>query len=65
MRGALNIIIANDPTNQEMKDLLAQVTAKRQIASDTITAYAVELNAMPSSIREKHDQLRALAVLIN
>jgi hypothetical protein len=61
----LDAIISNDPDNQEMVSIKTSVTARQQAAAEAIEIYTAELNTIPADVRSKHDQLRALAVLIN
>lgn len=63
--GGLDAILAVDPTKQEIIDIRAQLQVEQQAAQAAINADIVELNTMPAAVGAKHDQLRALAVLID
>jgi chromosome segregation ATPase len=61
----LDVIISNDPDNDEMKDIRAQLQATADAAQTTIDEFVAELDTIPAAIRSKHSELRALAVLID
>ena len=61
----LDVIISNDPDNDEMKDIRTQVQATADAAQATIDELVAELDTIPAAIRSKHSELRALAVLID
>ena len=63
--GGLDAILAVDPTKQGIIDIKAQLEAERQAAQDIIDADIAEINTIPAAVSGKHDQLRALAVLID
>jgi hypothetical protein len=61
----LDVIIDNDPNNDEMKDIRTQVQATADAAQAAIDEAIAELDTIPVAIRSKHSELRALAVLID
>ena len=61
----LEVILYTDPNNQKITNAIAEVQAKQQLAESELVALVDALNAIPDAVHQKHDQLRALAALID
>jgi len=61
----VDVILENDPDNQEMKNVKARMQAVVTTATAAIDEIVAELNTLPAAIRVKHNSLRSLATLID
>lgn len=61
----LDVILATSPDNEPIKAAKAKAQQALETAQATSDAAVTELNTLPTLIKEKHDQLRALATLID